>query len=178
MKMKPIIPIILLFPFVTGCGKFCKDMKLSFERQDYTGKELRTNGYYYGDFTKSDSFYYIWYLYRNGVFYQGGSVPAKDAENGVIREDIIETPVANSMLVSGAFRVVGDKIEIEGWQPTLGCHKTMSRKGKIINDSTFIITRTEYMRRNGKVDRVDTTSTVFHFHAADRKPDSTTNFVK
>lgn len=160
-----------------GCGKFCKDMNLSSERRDYIGTELRTGGYFYSKHSSAGSAR-LWYLYNNGVYLDCSSVDMKDAENGTIAAHIIDSPPTDTKRAWGIFRVSGMKIDIEGWQPTLGCHKTMSQKGEIINDSTFIITRTEYMRRNGKVDRVDTSNTVYHFHAADRKPDSTTNFVK
>ena len=177
MKVKTTILVILLLPFIIGCGKLCKDMNLSFERRDYTGTELRVNGYYYSDSRPNGNSYLI-YLYRNGVYYNAKSILTEDAKNGKIPESIIENPISNSRASSGAFRIIGSGIEIEGWQPTLSCSKTMSQTGDILNDSTFRVTRIEYMRKNGKVDRVDTTSTIYHFHAADRKPDSTTNFVK
>jgi len=175
--MKPIIPIILLFPFIAGCGKLCKDMNLSFERRDYTGIELKLNGYYYSD-SKANGNSFLIYLYRNGVYYNAKSILTEDAKNGIIPESIIEKPIANSRASSGAFRVTGAGIEIEGWLPTLSCSRTVSYKGDILNDSTFRVTRIEYMKKNGKVDRVETPNTVCHFHAADRKPDSTINFVK
>jgi hypothetical protein len=177
--MNVAIRFILLYLAIqlVSCGKLCKDMKLSSERTDYLGTELRTSGYFYSDHSNSGSAR-LCYLYNNGVYLDCSSVDLKDAENGTIAAHIIDSPPKDTKRAWGTFRISGTKIEIEGWQPTLGCSKTMLQKGEIINDSTFVITRIEYMKKNGKVDRVDTTSTVFHFHAADRKPDSTTNFVK
>lgn len=177
MKSVMVLFILIVSECLMSCGKLCKDMNLSSERSDYIGTELKTSGYFYGNPSNSGSVR-LWYLYNNGVYLDRSSVDVKDAENGTIAAHIIDSPPTGTKRAWGIFRIRGTKIEIESWQPTLSCSKTMLQMGEIINDSTFVITKIEYMRRNGKIDMVTTPNTTYHFHAADRKPDSTTNFVK
>ena len=42
------------------------DDKLSLERIDYNGKELRIDGYYFQNYV-SDDYIHIFFLYQNGI---------------------------------------------------------------------------------------------------------------
>ena len=71
---------IVLAVVFSSCKKLFEDEELSMERVDYTGTELRTDGYYYYRYqyydSREDSLYdkFIpWILYRNGVSLYGGA---------------------------------------------------------------------------------------------------------
>jgi hypothetical protein len=171
--------VVLLFQsfLVASCGKLCKDKELSITRGVYTGT-LKTNGYY---FFKSDSeSAKTFFLYRNGVV-QGdyNSEPLDAVENGTVNFDASRSLNEQTKYVWGAFYANAQEIEIECWRPAhSGCFKTKLRKGTILNDSTFLITKIELLRKNGKVESDFDVNDTFYFHALTHKPDSTNDFVK
>lgn len=78
MKTKRIIFMVLLFAiiFLNSCGDswLYPDDELSFKRIDYTGNQLKINGYYYHEYPPAtlDNIS-IYFLYRNGAILDGGS---------------------------------------------------------------------------------------------------------
>jgi hypothetical protein len=65
-----ILTICVVLLTLNSCRKlgFCKDEKLSLERTNYTGKEIKTNGFYYAEIDENDKgFYELICLYKNGI---------------------------------------------------------------------------------------------------------------
>lgn len=172
--------MLLAIPLFSSCGKglgLCKDMELSFKRQDFSGSLLKTNGYYYEEPDKSGNSP-IHYLYRNGVYHGGFKESYEDAKNGNIDVDATNSVLKQTRRVWGAFRLNGNSIEIETWGATYGCSKTISMKGEVNNDTTFVITQIKYMKKNGKVEEEKKVNNTYHYRASLQKPDSTNDFVK
>lgn len=156
----------------------CKDMNLSIERQNYSGLQLRTDGYYYEDSDTSNDVK-ILFFYRDGVFLDGGFESLNDAENGAVKIDISNALSKQTKYVWGAFQIIGNTLEIEHWRPiNSGCYKTLYIKGEIQDDSTFVITHRENRDKNGEVLWKESPNSVCHFRAIPQKPDSTNDFVK
>lgn len=181
--MKKDIPILFasLIPLITGCNKLCKERELTIKRHDYPGTQLRTDGYYFGaDPKDTNGSAELLFLYRNGVYSYRFSIPLADAQNGVLGQNELDNSVYSGTKRSwGAFRITGNLIEMESWQPTYtGCTNTYRQKGEIWNDTTFTISHIEYLRKKGKISETKEADYVYRFHAFSQKPDSTNNYVK
>ena len=173
-----MIKFLLCFLFISsfGCSK-PKDDELSMQRRDYTGYELRIDGYYY---------YYQWhnvlnkehivvyFLYRNGVIKACGSSDSfQEFENNI---DAYNQPTSKSNKNGlGVFIVENDIIKYETWhgarfrEPYI----TYIYEGKILNDTTFRVT--ESYRPSGSERNV--LDRVLHFKKISPKPDSTNRFI-
>ena len=176
-----ILSAIVLAVVFSSCKKMFEDEELSMERVDYTGTELRTDGYYYYRYqyydSREDSLYdcFIpWILYRNGVSTYGYVYDYSEVErledgfrNGTYSDKMKEHK--DRWLV---FRISGNTIEFERWD-----HKgfrliTYKQYAEIINDTTFKLVKEYY---NGKEIEIVMT---FHFKQFAPKPDSTNSFIK
>lgn len=170
-----LVSILVLF---ANCDKvgICTENKLSSERTDYIGTELRINGYYYDASGKKDSSE-IYYFYKNGIFHLGETVLTQDAENGRVIDTYDDLYPRHHKW--GAFRVDEDNIEIETWALTYSsCIKRLLISGKIQSDTSFLINRIILIKKNGKTESDKSTNTLFMFHEVLQKPDSTNSFVK
>ena len=76
----------------------------------------------------------------------------------------------------GTFQINKDSIVFERWYPA-EVSKSYYRSGKILNDTTFVITES-YRLRNGKKKEWREKNEVYHFKAFSPKPDSTNRFIK
>jgi hypothetical protein len=176
--MPNIIISCLIFIFGFGCCKV-KDEELSMQRRNYTGNELRTDGYYYR---------YQWHnffnkeqivvdcLYRNGIIRAcgGGYDSFQDFENNI---DVINAATSNpNKNFWGVFIVENDIIKYEMWHGArfLEPYITYIYAGKILNDTTFHITES-YRPNSSEKNTLDYT---YHFKQFYPKPDSTNIFIK
>lgn len=180
MELRSIIPVLLTLLFLS-CGKglrTCKDMELSIPRHDYIGSLIKVEGYFYHDLNTSDNAE-VYFLYRNGIVNDWGSVSKEDAKNGTFTTNISGFTLKDTKYIWGVFQVSGNGIEIEHWRPIInGCVKTAYLKGEIQNDSTFVITLRQNRGSRGEVDWEEDSNDTFHFHYLLQKPDSTNDFVK
>ena len=149
----------------------CFDEKLTIKRTDYSGNELRTDGYYYVYFKESD-ISVIMFLYRNGVALTRGGYGSNNF-------DEIEKKIKEKKFLPkthwGVFIVSGDTIQHETWIESTGFRAYLFRsKGYIVNDTTFHFT--EIFRSEKKTTR--TIDEVWHFKQFDNKPDSTNKYIK
>lgn len=174
------IPFIAVF-LLSGCGKsgLCEDDELSLARVDYTGNQLRIDGYYYGNQTENSTppLVDIYYLYRNGVFYTSDASELEQAENGTILVDVENTFSKKIKGAWGVFQINGNLIEIERWQTEIsGCESTIYERGNVLNDTTFVLTRREF-RDKGKAGKVEEINSTFKFRPLPEKPDSSNSFI-
>ena len=157
--------------FIFSCRALF-DEKLTLPRRDYTGNELRTDGYYYY-FTKNNTV--VYFLYRNGIILCAHSYSTHDL-NTVESEMIRLYPeVLKNKAGWGVFVVNGNEIEYDEWNaPTGSSLPIIKRKGYIENDTTFRITESYY----SDIKKTDYKEFVYRFKQFDNKPDSTNRYIK
>jgi hypothetical protein len=166
---------VLLAGSLISCTKKV-DQVFSFERTDYTGSLLRTDGYYYYQDVQS-GYYTLLFFYRNGIMLYGGAVQAPDipAREQRFANGSWYNTVKGDLSYWGIFRVLGTTIELESRGSDGSTGLLVYRDtGLIENDTTYRITRQR--RVNGDNDRV--VDKVYHFKPFSPKPDSTNTFIK
>ena len=169
--------IILFFLILSSC--LSKDDSLRNEREDYTGDNLRINGfYYYYDYAYDPGrIMNIIFLYRNGIYFlingDGKERTSPDEVKTLLTEEHIQT-CKTWKLNWGIFLIKGNNILIEKWSSTgIGWKTTITESGTILNDTSFIITK----RGNSEIGMKDTYYEYF-FYQYNPKPDSTNVFIK
>src|ERR1043165_5850640 len=110
----------------SSCKKLgiCHDTEFSVKKADFSGAELRTDGYYYGD-AKDDgqggTLYSIVIFYRNGIVYMPGASEKKKMDTYV--SELKGDHIKNVKYDWGYFSIAGNEIKMERWPPTLhGCN--------------------------------------------------------
>jgi len=164
--VKSIITSMLLL-CIWGCKK--PHEELSLPRIDYTGNELRIDGYYYYHY---EDRIVTCFIYRNGIIKLCGSSPSiQDFEN---RDNLCSG--SSSKIGWGVFIVEKDIIKYEVWRGSPGFETlpTEISEGKILNDTTFHITQSYRQDGSKRRERND----IYHFRQFYPKPDSTNNFIK
>ncbi len=164
----------MIFLFIaTSCNE-----KFVFFKQPYNGKNLKIGGYYYNINQGVETDYCdIYFLYRDGTLYKGGSgsFEKSDIPPDVQRIDtlIYKNVLKNSLTNWGIFKISNDQIEYDMRYSRIDA-TVYRNKGVIINDSTFIINSVS--KTNGK--DVKRKNDIYHFHSFHPKPDSTNKFIK
>lgn len=163
--------IFISYLLVASCSPTWRQ-KLSMPRTDYTGQELKTDGFYYNKNFGS------FILYRNGVYLGGFS-----GVMGVNSVEGLHNFWQNPRFLSdckkypadwGVFQVQNNTINIEKWfERNAGEAAPTARIiGKILNDSTVVITESFFPPQH------TIKSDTFHFYPMLLKPDSTNAFIK
>ena len=178
-----ILSAIVLAVVFSSCKKMFEDEELSMERVDYTGTELRTDGYYYYRYqyydSREDSLYdwFIpWFLYRSGVWLYGGAWGYSRMEEveKKFEDGSFYDLCKDDKLLWGVFQISDSVIEFEGWDSGEHLSKpTVKQYAKIVNDTTFC----ECSKRPQKGENVKLGND-FHFKQFSPKPDSTNRFIK
>jgi hypothetical protein len=169
MKMTFLTIDIIGFILFIACGKTF-DEKLTLKREDYTGNELKVNGYYY-TFFKETKITAILFLYRNGIVLSEGGFTSYNLEDIERQFNNISLKVKSNW---GVFIVNGNTIQYERWIGSTGSRACTSKStGYIINDTTIHFFERYNSERNEKYS-IDET---WHFKQFDNKPDSTNNFI-
>ncbi len=178
MKTKSLIIIITVLLFSSCKLFFPGPDKFTLQKQDYTGNELRVDGYYFKEFDSDCDRIQVFFLYRNGIILYGGcpcveDINAKEEEykeKGTWYKHVKEDRVS-----WGLFVIENDSIRIEKYEPPSGPGylPAVIREGAILNDTTFRIIRR--YRDSGKkiIKEVDD---LYHFKKFSPKPDSTNSF--
>ena len=177
-----ILSAIVLAVVFSSCKKLFEDEELSMELTNYTGTELRTDGYYYYRYqyynSREDSLYdkfLPWILYRNGVSlygyvydYSEMEEVEKEFEDGSFYDKLKDRKL--QWLV---FQISDSVIDFEGWDTGgLFSRPTVKRYAKIVNDTTFC------MCSNRPQKGENVMGWWFHFKQFSPKPDSTNSFIK
>lgn len=159
----------------------CIDSKLIISRQAFNGSSLNLNGYYY-NITKGQYRYAIdiYFFYNNGIVYRGGSGVAElNVSNNELlgnMDKYLYSKVMNQSKTGwGTFHITSNEIQFETWEPSSGGPlKTVIRSGKILNDTTFTITKFI----NNYDGKTTSKNDVYHFRPFTPKPDSTNKFIE
>lgn len=155
-----------------------RDEKLSMKRINYTGSELRTDGYYIkydtisGEVQASTTF-----LYRNGVSFNGYSFTFSESELKRIEDKYADGSFYKESysikLLWQVFQIIDNTIVFEGWAHDHdGKYATFKQYGTILNDTTFHIHKDVFKNEEMVLDNT------FHFKQFAPKPDSTNSFIK
>lgn len=178
--MKLIITIMFI-TILSACNKLWKDDTLSFIRTVYAGDELRIDGYYYLKYPVADGTnrMNIYFLYENGIILYGEAPSEANIETKEedYRSGRYYDLVNDKKYYWGVFNIEGDNIQFERWYPSKPPLETYVRSGKIVNDSTFVITESYRLKGNRKKD-INKEEELYRFKHFAPKPDSTNRFIK
>ncbi|MCU0390515.1 MAG: hypothetical protein MUE81_05320 [Thermoflexibacter sp.] len=154
---------------------WCKDDSLSSPRIDYTGNQLKVNGYYYGDssIVGGKTNVLVSYFYRNGIFIDRESVELTKVLSNIIPNE----PLNQIKGIWGIFKIEGNKITIESFRSSMCGVKTSFIEGEILNDTTYLIKSSESRDKGRVTSRLERNS-IYRFRQSNIKPDSTNNFIK
>jgi len=178
-KMTYFLFIALSFILLAGCACcsfILKPDPLSLPRVEYTGTNLRIDGYYYEQYTASNGIEYmtVLFFYRNGILLEGETFPKgklPEKEQNYLSEEWINV-VRKHRDFWGVFHVTGNNMKFEKWYPSER-PTTSIREGVIFNDTTFRITKV--YRPDGS--NLKSEDRIYLFKAFSPKPDSTNRFI-
>lgn len=161
-----------------SCKKefFPEDDKLYLERQDYTGAQIRLDGYYHL-VTYEKKIAGGYFFYRNGIIVSLGGVQntPQEYDDYIKRVTQIENFYSRKGTY-GVFVVNDSSILFEKLYPAQPW-EAFIREGVILNDTTFHI-HISYRMVNGEKTEVREKDETYHFRQFSPKPDSANNFVK
>jgi hypothetical protein len=147
----------------------CEDEELTFKRTDYTGNEIRTDGYYYRVMSPDSTLATYIFYYRNGV--KLSFVASLNLSSLDQIEDI--ELIRQEKTMWSVFSVNDSVITTQGWGQPWG-HKRplITSYSKILNDTTIqgiksINSRTGEWESN----------LIVRFRKFSPKPDSTNVFI-
>lgn len=175
--MKYLISIIILATTSISCKKLYPDDELSMSRQNYNGNTLRLDGYYSYDWGDAMN---VYFFYFNGVILDGNSFEKQELEEKELKyvNGEFYDFAKNSKLNWGVFKIESDIIKFEQWYPGSGpAKRAYIREGKVLNDTTFHITKS-YRMKNGKKKDENNQNEIYHFKKFSPKPDSTNKFIE
>ena len=177
--MKKILKVFLITVFMTllfmeSCIKW-EDEPLTIVKKPYEGMELRTDGYYFN--MEDGKIWYTYFFYRNGGLLYGAGTDTLDDnldkyDDWFVSEAFLDYIKTNKRRW-GLFEIHDDSIVFERWVMAEGGFPVLRFSGNIIDDTTFIITRSEYPHQGDAYNKYE----IFHFHAFSPKPDSTNMFI-
>ena len=160
--MKTIILFALTISlsfFMSSCDVLFPDEKLSMQRENYNGNEVRTDGYYYMYYTNSTNqeSIIVFFLYRNGVMLSAGAYGRNDFD--IVEEEMLERyeSFQRKKIGWGVFIVLGNKLEYEQWSTSVGGGLPVFKSFYYIENDTTL--RSPYER-------------IYHFKQFSPKPDS------
>lgn len=177
MVKKLFILTIALLALMSCCNQDDVYQNLDMSRQPYTGKELRTDGYYYSGYVHRNKIGTLM-LFRNGVCmftYFGNRYDELNLyiENHIWGSSAYVDKMRNTPDNIGVFSVSGHVLEFQVfWQG--GGTATRSCMGEILNDTTLRLKRWRY-NLDGTVEDIDE---LYYFKPFSHKPDSTSSFIK
>jgi hypothetical protein len=180
-----ILKLLLLGLFLASLSRCRSFEPLSLERKNFTGSNLKQNGYYY---TIRDDTYNTFFLYKNGIYHGGAGVGKIESGNLVLEnldKNVREVGLIKEQYPSqyhwGVFNVSGSEIMIERWlSGSGGAYPTEILTGEIVNDTTIHFSGRIGRGGNsgGRKKAVYKIDETYHFRALDYKPDSTNRFIK
>ena len=157
-----------------SCNKW-ENEKMTLVRQPYNSNELRLDGYYYD--MEDGKICSTYFFYRNGILHYG--IASDTLDNDLVKYDAwFASEYYSEHLRSGrrrwgVFEIHDDSIVFERWGILEGGDPVLRFSGRILNDTTFIITKCENPHSGDVCQEQD----LFHFRQFSPKPDSTNMFI-
>ncbi len=174
-KLKLTLFLALVVLFVSSCSKWLENEKLTLQKTPYTGNELRLDGYYYD--MEDGKIWSTYFFYRNGILHYG--IASDTLDNDLVKYDAwFASEYYSEHLRSGrrrwgVFEIHDDSIVFERWGILEGGDPVLRFSGRILNDTTFIITKCE----NPHSGEFSQENDLYHFRHFSPKPDSTNMFI-
>jgi hypothetical protein len=171
MKMFKSIFIILS---LCACRGEKWDDKLTLPRQNYTGSELKVEGYYYNE---SDGSYHVLFFYRNGLVLDGGYPLVSEIESTEesYSDGTYYSSIRDIKTRWGIFVIEGGIIKYEYWIPSSGGPlESWRADGEILNDTTIRFSKSW---RSCKPRKKTEYEQYFYFKKFSPKPDSTNSYT-
>jgi hypothetical protein len=154
-----------------GCCELFEDDTFTFQRANYEGDEIKTNGYYYMYVEKLDS-YNIIVFYRNGIVHNRFAV--KSLAN--YEDQLYSGSYYKNDFIScwGLFLINKNELSIENIDYKGGLHGiAYTTLGNILNDSTICLYNIKESESN-LCEEIDET---YYFRSFHTKPDSTNKWI-
>ncbi|HOD25842.1 MAG: hypothetical protein ACOX59_08235 [Bacteroidales bacterium] len=156
-----------------------EDDPLYLKRMEYSGSDIKLNGYYYNYYSSNDTVVICegHFFYNNGIILNvGGLRNSFDEYDNYILDVMNYKYYKNQKACWGVFIIEDDKILLERWQP-FNPFRAYIKQGEILNDTTFQLTKIYRMVNEEKTDEIEINE-IFHFREFSPKPDSTNVFIK
>jgi len=171
--MKKIIFLTIVL-CVLSCKKLVDWDKFQLQKTEYTGSQLRTDGYYY-ELLSDGSFSSLCCFYRNGILLDMGGA----FNNFKVMDEYVQRTFINSNHYSlmraswGLFVLKNNCIQFERYYPNSSfVTKSFIRDGIVLSDTSFHITVS--YRSDGS--EIRTKDEYYYFRKFSPKPDSTNIF--
>ena len=144
-------------------------------KKPYLGNQLRIDGYYYQVWEEA-KISNINFFYENGIFLNigGNKNSFAEAEEYINNQILVSKMYLGRKIGWGLFDINENNIRFEVWRPSAKPYKVIVNEGKIINDTSFVITKRS--RIDGSI--INTVNETYYFKKFSPKPDSTNSFVK
>lgn len=151
---------------------------LGLQWQPSQGLDLRLDGYYYKyNYRYKDGIgVTIFFFYKNGVVMDGGytNLSSLDEYEKCFKTGSYYRWHRDDRTTWGVHRIEDDKIQFEKWTHYNQLRERFLRSGKILNDTTFVITK---VLIRGDVRYPKMAADTFHFKQFSPKPDSINAFI-
>jgi hypothetical protein len=153
------------------------DDELSFRMMNFSGNQLRIDGYYYN--LSNSKIHNISFFFSNGITLNcGGSKnDFKEVEDYLSTQFLINKVHLKNKIGWGVFSIEGKSIKFERWYPSQRPYKAYVRSGEILNDTTFLITEMYRVVENNKTE-VQSINEIYYFKQFFPKPDSSSSFIQ
>ena len=153
-----------------------EDEAYTLTREDYTGNQIRTDGYYYSYYKSGSDLVGVTIFYRNGVVIDGTGGRSLSEFDEVFSNGTFYNNNKNNKDIWGIFKVVNNEVMIERAIADGLMHRlAFIDYGKILNDTTIHIYKNKESYGNDVTTVKDDT---LHFKQFSPKPDSTNVFIK
>lgn len=179
--IKKCLMLFVCTVVISSCEKLFPPDELTLERRDFTGTQLRLDGYYYHEYA-TDDIYYQWnvFLYRNGITRDGSRIEKSRITEleGEYLDNSFEERTGDGKTSWGVFQIENNTIKFEEWHRGQGrSPETGATNGVIINDTTFLLT-SAFKYINGKEEQISLLNMTYHFKQFSPKLDSINEFIK
>lgn len=166
----------MLIAFSCSCSKIIEDDMLTLTREINTSNSLRLDGYYFSEFESDEPRLSIYFLYKNGIALYGDNPYLSDIEEEEekIRNGTYYELIRTRKFKWGVYRIQGNEIKIVRWYPSERPYSTFLETGRILNDTTFVIT--QFSEPDGT--NIEARRETYRFKALSPKPDSTNMFIQ
>lgn len=147
---EPVLIVFIVMLLLSNCSKIFPDEELTLPRQEYTGDELRIDGYYYTLLYSKDNVnvYEAYFLFRDGKILYCGTTDLVLFEEKLINKT---NNFGSSKTDWGIFVIDNGNIKFERWYSgSVGQRLPVYiKEGIILNDTTFKITK--FYNKDGNV---------------------------
>lgn len=161
---------ILILLLLNSC---VLDHKLSITKTHNESASLRLDGIYLHE--DSLEIVDLFFLYQDGTILSRGSVRKANLEDKLSQLEVSTDEKYKAMkYLWGKYLIQDGVITFEKWAPSDKPYRAFRRTGKILNDTTFVITQFSNVKGKGLMNIKET----YRFRKTKTKPDSRNKWVR